>query len=290
MRMNALGPEGTNGHEAAMLAAPIMQDRLQLKHPPAVILLPSHTDVLEQTHQRGCLGCVAIENDSEGLVHEVVKYLANDNPSAHVIGEVSLPIQHDVLIHHDANESDIRFAISHQQALGQTRKNREEMKIATGNPTTSTAEAARLIASWEEPNWRHTAAIASPFAAETYALKTMRAHVEDEPGNTTRFYILGKKQPMNGGNGGKTALIFAVSDQSCSLGHTLLSIGSGDDVNISSLDRVRLGSKANSVFWCEFDAHIQSKPGKNIMRRLHTLVARNADGSPRLRVLGSWST
>ncbi|MDO8514574.1 MAG: prephenate dehydratase domain-containing protein [bacterium] len=288
--MNALGPEGTNGHEAAMLAAQAMQAKLQLKHLPGVVLLRSHIDVLEETLKRGCLGLVAIENDGQGLVGEVVNYFAHDKPSAHVIGDIVLPIQHDLLIHPDANESEIREAISHRQALNQTREQREKLKIAEGQSTTSTAEAARLIASWEHPGWRYTAAIASPFAAEAYGLRVMREHIEDQPGNTTRFYILGQKQPMTGGNGGKTALIFAVSDKSCSLGHTLLSIGSGDDVNISSLDRVRLGSKANSVFFCEFDAHVQSEAGKNIMRRLHTLVAKDAAGRPRLRVLGSWST
>jgi chorismate mutase/prephenate dehydratase len=289
MQMYALGPRGTNGHEAAEKAALILRPKIGTKRPPAVDVLKSHIDVLEQTLKHSCLGLVAIENDGQGLVGEVVSYFAHDRPSAQVIGDIVLPIQHDVFIHEDADERQIRWAISHRQALDQSREHREKLGLAEGTATTSTAEAARLVAN-KEVDWKHTAAVASPYAGKIYKLKQIHEHVEDEPGNTTRFYILGPKQRMTNGNGGKTALIFGVPDKHCALAHALLSIGSGDGVNISSLDRVRLGSKANSVFWCEFDAHAQSAEGRNVLRRLHTFVSRNGGGKPRIRILGSWST
>ncbi len=286
--MHALGPDGTNGHEAALKAAEMIAAKLKLKRPPGVDLLKSHIDVLEQTHGRNCWGLAAIENDGQGLVGDVVRYLAEGKPSSQVIGELTLPIRHDVFMHPEANENHMIFAISHPQALDQTRKNRARLGLEEGSTTTSTAEAARLIGTKSIPNWDRTVAIASPFAGKTYGLRPIRTHVEDQQGNMTRFYMLGPKQKYDG-NGGRTALIFAVPNKPCSLGHTILSIGSGDNVQISSLDRVRLGSKANSVFFLEFEDHVQSEAGKNILRRLHTYVAKDDHGRPRIRILGSWA-
>lgn len=290
MRIFALGPSGTNGTEAAEKASVLLHAKTGRKHPPAVDMEKSHIDVLEQTLKHGCFGVVAIENDGQGLVGDVVSYLAHGKPSAQVIGDIVLPIQHSVFIHPEADPAYIRWVISHRQALDQTRKKREKIGLAEGKATASTAEAARLIANQEGVDWKQTAAIASPYAGKIYGLTPIHEHMEDEEGNMTRFYVLGPKQRMTKGNGGKTALIFGVPDKSCALAHALLSIGSGDGVNISSLDRVRLGSKTNSVFWCEFDAHAESVEGRNVLRRLHTFVAKNANGTPRIRILGSWST
>jgi len=52
----------------------------------------------------------------------------------------------------------------------------------------SNAEAARLAAS--EPG---TAAIAGDIAASIYGLVVLAPHIEDEPNNTTRFWVLGRQ-------------------------------------------------------------------------------------------------
>ena len=52
----------------------------------------------------------------------------------------------------------------------------------------SNAEAARLAA--QEPG---TAAIAGEIAASIYGLGVLAAHIEDEPNNTTRFWVLGRQ-------------------------------------------------------------------------------------------------
>ncbi len=55
-------------------------------------------------------------------------------------------------------------------------------------PASSNAEAARLAAL--EPT---SAAIAGETASVIYGLPSLVAHIEDEPNNTTRFWVLGRQ-------------------------------------------------------------------------------------------------
>jgi chorismate mutase/prephenate dehydratase len=65
----------------------------------------------------------------------------------------------------------------------------------------SNAEAARRAGN--EPG---CAAIASDRAREIYGLRALATNIEDEPGNTTRFLIIGSRAVIQSGND-KTSLL-----------------------------------------------------------------------------------
>ncbi len=288
MKMYALGPQGTNGHEAAAIAA--QWPYLAEAHGKIDIeLLPTHQAVLEATEKHRCLGIVAIENDAAGFVNEVVSYWAHlPRQRAKIIGELTLPIDLSLFVHPDAFFGDIQAVTSHEKALSQCAKRIASTRLTPLTPTASTAEAARLLAA-RELSSKDTAILASPFAGKLYGLKLWREQMQDSSDNKTRFFVLDHKARPYQKNGEKTAIIFAVPNKPMSLSTAQTMIGC-QGIDMSSMDRIRLGSKEKSVFFCEFDAHQSSRAGKDALTRLRTVVAPDSEGRPFVRVLGSWPT
>src|SRR5213075_2624471 len=77
------------------------------------------------------------------------------------------------------------------------------------------AEAARLAAA--EPG---SAAIAGEIAAAIYGLATLAPHIEDEPNNTTRFWVLGRQQVGPSGSD-ETSIVMSCPNKPGAV-HTLL--------------------------------------------------------------------
>jgi prephenate dehydratase len=78
----------------------------------------------------------------------------------------------------------------------------------TVNPYYDTAGAAKMIA---QERRRDAAAIASLQAAADYGLAILRAGIESDHRNFTRFLIIGKKQVRPNKNA-KTSLIFTTKN------------------------------------------------------------------------------
>jgi chorismate mutase/prephenate dehydratase len=83
--------------------------------------------------------------------------------------------------------------------------------ITKAVPAASSSRAAEQAASEDR-----SAAIGSTLAAELYNLPIQLAHVEDNPNNTTRFFVLGRESPLPTGSD-KTAIVFAVADRAGAL-------------------------------------------------------------------------
>lgn len=287
MKLLALGPKGTNGHEAAVRAA-AWKHFAKWEGKIDTEFCRTHQEILERTEKHRCLGIVAIENDAAGLVNEVVSYFALNRGKTQVIAELTLDIHMQLLVHPKCKGiSSIKTVISHEKALAQCAKCLAARGFKVLRATNSTAEAARQLAEGEVDQ-ETTAVLASPFAGQIYGLKVSVDHMEDEVGNHTRFYVLGPRRRTTEGGDERTGVVFGVPYDIPGSIDAALSAISYNGVNKTSLDRVRLGSKRNSVFFVEFDQHRDSPKGKKALTRLHTFVSDGADDKPLIRVLGSW--
>jgi chorismate mutase/prephenate dehydratase len=130
---------------------------------------------------------VPVENSTEGAVGRTLDLMCQTDLS--VCGEVKLRVQQN-LLSNESSLAGVTRIYSHAQSLAQC-----VHWLATHMPTvprvavSSNAEAARLAAA--EPG---TAAIAGENAAVIYKLANLAAHIEDEPNNTTRFWVLGRQK------------------------------------------------------------------------------------------------
>jgi chorismate mutase/prephenate dehydratase len=196
-----LGPEGTFTQAAA------------LKHfGHSVRTQPFSTipDVFREVEAGECqYGVVPVENSTEGVISHTLDMFMT-SPLC-ICGEVTLRINHNLMAV-SGRQDDIRIVYSHQQSFGQCRgwldrhlPHAERVQVG------SNAEAARRARG--EPG---AAAVAGETAAELYGLGILARNIEDEPGNTTRFLVIGKQQSAASGRD-KTSLLVAARNEAGSL-------------------------------------------------------------------------
>ncbi len=154
---------------------------------------------------------VPVENSTQGTVTRTMDLLLATPLT--VIGEVSVAVRHN-LMNKTGRIDDVQEVCAHPQALAQCRSwlaaHLPQVRVT---PAASNAEAA-VRASKEES----VAAIAASRAAELYGLSILAPAIQDNPNNTTRFWVLGAT-PADYAAGvvSKTAVIFSVPNRAGAL-------------------------------------------------------------------------
>ena len=208
MRLGYFGPAGTFTH-AALLASP------RAAGADAVPFATERETILAAQAGRVDAALVPIENALEGGVNATLDTLALDAEGARIVGEEVLPVSHALIARPGVAEADLEAVISHPQPLGQCRRFlAETLPGRRLVAATSTAEAVRTVAEAAQP-W---AAIGTAAAAELHGCAVLRAGIEDEHGNETRFvWVTGPGGDPFGRNGAerpapgasaKTSIVF----------------------------------------------------------------------------------
>jgi chorismate mutase / prephenate dehydratase len=151
-------------------------------------------------------GVVPVENSTEGTVNRTLDLLMRTTLS--ISGEVALPVQHSLMTRTGAMEGVTRIC-AHSQALAQCQAwLNEHYPQLERRAVASNGEAARMAS--EEPG---VAAIAGDMAARRYSLAIAHAHIQDDPHNRTRFFVVGTLQPGPSGRD-QTSLLLSVPNKS----------------------------------------------------------------------------
>jgi prephenate dehydratase len=129
-------------------------------------------------------GVLPLENSLAGTVGDALDALAVG--TLRVVGEVLLPIRHQLLALPGVGLEDVERVSSHWQALAQCERYLEARGWQIV-PAADTAGAARELASVGD---RRAAAIASRTAAERYGLEVLAGDIQDADHNMTRFAVL----------------------------------------------------------------------------------------------------
>ncbi len=129
-------------------------------------------------------GVLPLENSLAGTVGDALDALADGDLL--VVGELLLPIRHQLLVLPGVRIDAVRRVSSHWQALSQC-----ERFLAAHDwaviPAADTAGAARELAAGGD---RGAAAIASSRAGERYGLEIAAPDIQDADHNMTRFAVL----------------------------------------------------------------------------------------------------
>jgi prephenate dehydratase len=144
-----------------------------------------------------------IENSLAGSVHRSYDLLV-ESRDLHIIGEVIIPIVHNLIGAKGARFEDVAIVESHPVALAQCElffgAHPQLKRIATQD----TAGSVRDVTAAGD---KSRAAIASRRAAQTYGGVILREHLEDNRENYTRFLLL-SNNGMALGEANKLALVF----------------------------------------------------------------------------------
>ncbi|MEO8848511.1 MAG: prephenate dehydratase [Casimicrobiaceae bacterium] len=144
---------------------------------------------------------VPVENSTEGAIGRTLDLIAQAPLS--ICGEAKLRVQQHLMTR-ATHLAAIERVYSHTQSLAQcNRWLARNLPRALRIPVASNAEAARLAAAEAG-----AAAIAGENAATLHAVPILECNIEDEPNNTTRFWVLGEHAAGPSGRD-QTSLVIA---------------------------------------------------------------------------------
>lgn len=275
-----LGPEGTFSYFAGVE---------YLGH--AAIFHPCNdlTQVFEEVSSGRCeLGVVPLENSLQGTVGVSFDlFLKHD---VFIQAELFSRISH-CLLSNAPSLAAVRTVYSHPQPLAQCGGwLRTHLPNAGLVPVESTAAAAQRAAQTDQG---HAAAIGHGKLADLMGLGILASRIEDEPGNWTRFVIIGPKvsggqvgnktqNPQPGHSGAdKTSLLFTLPDKAGALSH-VLDLLARHDINMRKLEsRPLRGQCWKYVFFADVESDLEDPRYASLLIKLH-------EACTSFRILGSY--
>jgi prephenate dehydratase len=231
----------------------------------AVQAVPASSFVaaIAQVEDGHCDGlCLPVENSTMGRIADTHALLAHTHLK--IVGEYYLPVSHCLLGVKGARLEDIRTVYSQQPALEQCKATLKAMQLIP-EPYIDTAGAAKFVAERNDPT---CAALASSLAAEVYGLDVLKPAMNDQPNNTTRFWLLGREgytPPQDVPT--KTTLLFRVRDVPAVLYKALGGFAT-NGINLSRLESYLLGSFQAAEFLVDIEAHPASAAMQNAMQEM----------------------
>jgi chorismate mutase/prephenate dehydratase len=260
-----LGPAGTYSEQA-----------VYLQFGQAVEGLPcASIDEVFRATEAGTadFGVVPVENSSEGAVNRTLDLLLQTTLA--ISGEVSIPVHHSLMTNNGSMDG-VKRICAHSQALAQCQTwlnqnypNIERQAVA------SNGEAARMAS--EDGT---AAAIAGEFAGQKYNLQVVKAHVQDDPHNRTRFAVIGRLQTAPSGKD-QTSLVLSVPNKAGAV-YNLLAPLAKHGVSMTRFESrpARMGTW-EYYFYVDIEGHLQD--GK-----VAKALAELKENAAFFRVLGSY--
>jgi prephenate dehydratase len=243
------GELGAFGNQAAREALPHCE----------AIPKPSFEDAVDAVRSGETdLAIIPIENSIHGRIADIHHLLPE--AGLYIVGEHFLPIHLQLLGRKGAKLSDIKTVISQGPALGQCRKLVRELSLKTQDWYDTAGSALHV----SKTNDKSLAAIASKLAGEMYGLEVLRADVEDEHHNTTRFLIMAR-EPDDAPHAGKptvTTFVFRVRNVPAALYKAMGGFAT-NGINMTKLESYQLGGTFNAT---QFYADIEGHPEDRLVR------------------------
>jgi len=266
LRVAHLGPAWTYSHLAALHRFGSSVD---------FVPVASISAAFEEVHAgHSHYGVVPLENSTDGRIADTL-----DNFSrlpVKICAEVPLRIHHTLLAACD--RSAIREVYSRPQALSQCRNwLARHLPAARLVEVTSTSAAAEMAA--KTP---HAAAIASRQAGVHHGLDVLAEEIEDVPGNTTRFAVIGHADAGRTGRD-KTSIMFEIEHRPGGLADAL-AIPKRQKLNLTWIESFPLpGEGRGYIFFVELEGHREDL-------RVRRAIAALEKRCTRVVILGSYAT
>jgi len=217
-------------------------------------------------------GLVPIENSTDGRIADTLDMFTRI--PIRICGEVEMRIHHTLL--GKCPRTEVKEVYSRPQALSQCRNwLAKHLPTARTIEVTSTSTAAQLAT--EKPG---AAAIASLQAGVHYELDVLAENIEDNPGNTTRFAVIGDLIPHRTAND-RTAMLFQVEHRPGALAEAM-NIFKRNRVNLTWIESFPIPNSDRAyLFFVEMEGHESDAR----LRRTVQALKRKA---LRLEILGSF--
>jgi prephenate dehydratase len=227
MKIAIQGELGSFSHEAAEAMLPRAK----------IIPCTRSLEVFDKVDNGSVDGAVIpIENSLAGSVAEHFDLLIGRE--VHIVGEFRLRIVHNLIAAPGMKLGEARSVFSHPVALDQCRDLFAKNKMLEPVPFYDTAGSVKHIMAERPPG---AAAIASRRAATVYGARILKAGIEDDKKNFTRFFLIRRGKPQAARNAAerrkadKTSLAFSVKNMPGAL-FKALSVFALRDISLSKIE------------------------------------------------------
>ncbi len=221
-------------------------------------------------------GIIPIENSLYGSVFETYDLLLKY--SLHIVGELNLQVNHQLLAKEKCKLSDIKKIYSHPQALGQCSNFLKSLKHVSIIPSYDTAGSALISI---ENKKETTAVVASKNAAKIYNLKILKSNIQNNKENFTRFYSISKKVVRGKFEHPKSSICFELKNIPGAL-FKALSVFALNGINLLKIESRPIPHKPfQYIFYIDFAGSTEEPRIKLAVKHLN-------DFSLSMKILGTY--
>ncbi|HEI9904604.1 TPA: bifunctional chorismate mutase/prephenate dehydratase [Serratia marcescens] len=258
-RIAFLGPKGSYSHLAARQYAARHFDRL------IECGCQKFQDIFAQVETgQADYAILPIENTSSGSINEVYDLLQHTSLS--IVGELTNPINHCVLVAGDSDLSQIETVYSHPQPFQQCNQFLNRFPHWKIEYTESTAAAMEKVAKLNSPK---VAALGSEAGGALYGLQVLEHNLANQQQNITRFIVLARKAiDVSEQVPAKTTLIMATGQQSGALVEALLVLRDNSIIMTKLESRPINGNPWEEMFYIDVQANLRADAMQKALRDL----------------------
>lgn len=271
-RIAFLGPKGSYSHLAArQYAARHFEQLIECG-------CQKFQDIFTQVETgQADYAVLPIENTSSGSINDVYDLLQHTSLS--IVGEITNPIDHCVLVATDTDLSQIKTVYSHPQPFQQCSQFINRFPHWKIEYCESTAAAMEKVAQLNSPE---AAALGSEAGGALYNLQVLGHNLANQQQNITRFIILARKAiDVSDQIPAKTTLIMATGQQSGALVEALLVLRDHGIIMTKLESRPINGNPWEEMFYIDVQANLRSESMQKALADL-TPITRS------LKVLGCY--
>ncbi len=205
-----------------------------------------------------------IENTSSGSINEVYDQLQHTRLS--IIGELTHPIKHAMLVAMDTDISKIKTLYAHPQVFAQCSHFLAELGNVEVKPCDSTSAAMIKV---NELASDSVAAIGSEAGGGLYGLKAIKSNLANQKENHSRFIVVARsavKVPLQ--VPAKTTLVMSTVQKPGALVEALLVLRE-NNINMSKLEsRPITGNPWEEMFYIDVEGNTQDGPMQQALEEL----------------------
>ena len=205
-----------------------------------------------------------IENTSSGSINEVYDQLQHTHLS--IIGELTHPIKHALLVNHNTEIGHISTLYAHPQVFAQCSHFLAELGSVEVKTCDSTSAAMLMVSELKHAN---AAAIGSEAGGALYGLHAIKSNLANQKENHSRFIVVARK-PVNVPLQvpAKTTLVMSTVQKSGALVEALLVLRA-NQINMTKLEsRPITGNPWEEMFYIDVEGNIQDGPMQQALEEL----------------------
>ncbi|CNL88666.1 bifunctional chorismate mutase/prephenate dehydratase [Yersinia aleksiciae] len=271
-RIAFLGPKGSYSHLAArQYAARHFEQLIECG-------CQKFQDIFTQVETgQADYAVLPIENTSSGSINDVYDLLQHTSLS--IVGEITNPIDHCVLVATETDLNQIETVYSHPQPFQQCSQFINRFPHWKIEYCESTAAAMEKVAQINSPT---AAALGSEAGGALYNLQVLEHNLANQQQNITRFIVLARKAiDVSEQIPAKTTLIMATGQQSGALVEALLVLRDQGIIMTKLESRPINGNPWEEMFYIDVQANLRSEAMQKALSNL-TPITRS------LKVLGCY--